>query len=268
MARVTSGPVRGLALAAVVISAAGVVAASVVAPTAAASAVAFCDRIGGQWDGRYCSAAVVSDRNAVREINIVVPPEIDDPLMGGVLSEYLSALMTNWRDVGQRMAADSWGNANLQVFSHGSLRSLVFHEDYHADGTAINDAYRTFTFDLAAGRQVQLADLLTPGTPLTAIPPLAAPFIQAALDAAPPPHPPNTYPFVADRWTPDNVYSGGYRAWALDAGALILYLPDYPVGRDSPVDFSPSARQWSMNGGMVQPRIPLSVLAPILRAGI
>lgn len=259
---------RILALAGAAIAAVASVPFAPIPPTAGASAVAFCDRIGGQWDGRYCSAAVVSDRQAVRQINIVIPAEIDDPLMGGVLGDYLSTLMTNWRTVGQRMAADSWGNANLQVFQHGSLRSLVFHEDYHADGTAINDGYRTFTFDLAAGRQVQLADLLNPGTPLTAIPPLAAPFIQAALDQAPPPHAPGSYPFVADRWTPDKVYSGGYKAWALDAGALILYLPDYPVGRDSPVDFSPSALQWSMNGGIVQPRIPLSALAPILRPGI
>ena len=268
MTRMTSGPTRSIALVAVAIATVAPLLPTPNAPTASASAVAFCDRIGGQWDGRYCSAAVVSDRKAVRQIAIAVPAEIDDPLMGGVLSEYLATLMTNWRNLGQGMAADSWGNANLEVFSHGSLRSLVFHEDYHADGTAINDAYRTFTFDVAAGRQVQLADLLNPGTPLSAIPPLAAPFIQAALDAAPPPHPPNTYPFVPDRWTPDNVYSGGYRAWALDAGSLILYLPDYPVGRDSPVDFSPTALQWSMNGGMVQPRIPLSALAPILRAGI
>jgi hypothetical protein len=62
---------------------------------------------------------------------------------------------------------------------------------------------------MASGRRVQLADL-TNGNPLTAIPPLAQPFIEAALNQAPPPHDPGSYPFVVDRWTPDMVYSGAY----------------------------------------------------------
>ena len=103
---------------------------------------------------------------------------------------------------------------------------------------------------------------------VAAIPTLGAPFIQAALDQALPPHQPNTYPFLPERWTPDKVFSGGYKAWALTPDELILYLPDYPVARDTPVDFTPGAYQWSMSGGTVQPRIPLSALAPALRPGI
>ena len=250
------------------VSVAIAVAASVgAAPSAAASAASLCDQIGGQWNGQSCHATVPSDRKAVREINIAIPGEIDNPVVGGAITQYLTTLMNNWRSAGKNMTADSWGDLNFETFQHGGLRTVVFHEGYHSEGTAINDAYRTFAFDQATGRQVQLADLLSSGN-LAAIPPLAAPFIQAALDQAPPPHDPGTYPFTPDRWTPDTVYSGGYKAWALTPDELILYLPDYPVARDSPIDFTPGVYQWSMNGGAVQPHIPLSALAPILRPGL
>ncbi len=238
------------------------------APTAAASAGSLCDQIGGQWNGQVCHATVPSERKAVREINIAIPGEIDNPIVGGAITDYLTTLMNNWRSVGQSMVADSWGDANFEVFRHGSVTTVVFHEGYHSEGTAINDAYRTFAFDQATGRRVQLVDLLNPGTPLGAIPPLAAPFIQSALDQAAPPHDPGSYPFIPDRWTPDKVFSGGYKAWALTPDELILYLPDYPVARDSPIDFTPGQYLWSMNGGAVQPHIPLSALAPILRPGL
>lgn len=247
-----------------------VVAATVVtAPVASASVVSFCDQIGGQWKGRYCHATVVSERAAVREINIAIPPEIDSAI-GGTISGYLGTLMENWRTAGSQMYQNSWGDANFETFQHGSIRSVVFHETYNSestarlDGPAVNDTYRTFVFDQASGRQLQLSDVVDPA----AVPSLGAPFIQAALDAALPPHQPNTYPFIAERWTPDKVYSGGYKAWALTADDLILYMPDYPVARDSPIDFTPGSYLWSMSGGTVQPRIPLSVLAPALRPGI
>lgn len=232
-----------------------------VAPTAGASPPALCDRMGGVWNGRYCHATVRSERNAVREIDIAIPADIDNPSFTGLLTDYLNTLMNNWRSVGAHMVADSWGSANVEAFQHKNLRTLVFHEDYHADGPFFNNAYRTFTVDLASGRQVRLADLIDPA----AIPALGAPYIQAALDQAPPPHDPGTYPFTADRWTPDMVYSGGYQAWALTPDELVLYMPDYPVGRDTPIDFTPAKPVWSMDGGTVQAHIPLTALRPILR---
>ena len=142
----------------------------------------------------------------------------------------------------------------------------MFHEDYHADGPQPNNAYRTFTFDMASGRRLLLSDLTT-SDPLTAIPPLAQPFVQTALNQAPPPHDPGTYPFLVDRWTPDKVYSGAYKAWALTPDELILYMPDYPVAHDEPLNFTPGVMQWFMDGGTVQAHIPLSALAPVLRPG-
>lgn len=250
--------IRMAGLAGVAIAA---VASAVTAPAASASVASFCDQIGGQWNGQYCHASVATERKAVREINIAIPAEIDGPI-GGVIADYLTTLMNNWRSAGKNMAYDSWGDANFEIFQHGGIRTVVFHEDYHAEGTAINDAYRTFAYE--GGRQVQLADLMD----VNAIPSLGAPYIQAALDQASPPHDPNTYPFTPDRWTPDKVYSGGYKAWALTPTELILYMPDYPVARDTPIDFTPGSYLWSMNGGTVQPHIPLSALSPILRPGV
>lgn len=238
-----------------------------VAPAATASAPSLCGDIGGQFDGQYCRATVPSERNAVRDIKIAIPGDlVDNPATGPAIRDYLIALMDNWRTAGVKMVADSYGEANYQVFRRGDVLSVVFRETYHADGPDFNNAYRTFTFDMADGRRLQLADLVKPGLdPLIAIPPLAQPFVEQALDAAPPPHQPRTYPFVIDRWTPDKVYSGAYKAWALTPDELVIYMPDYPVGRDRPTDFTPGVMQWSMDGGTVQAHIPLSALAPVLR---
>lgn len=235
-------------------------AAGVTAPFASASATSFCDEVAGQWDGQYCHLAVHSERNAVRDIKVAVPGDlVDNP----AVHSYLTTLVGNWKRAGQGMAVDSWGESNYEVFRHGDTVSAVFHETYHADGPDFNNAYRTFTF--GQGRQLQLSDVLKPGADLGAIPPLAAPFIEQALDAAPPPHQAGSYPFIPDRWTPDKVYSGGYKAWALTPNELVLYMPDYPVGHDTPVNYTPGVMQWSMDGGTVQAHIPLSALAPILR---
>lgn len=230
--------------------------------TARASAPSFCGELGGDWDGQYCRTSVVSERNAVRDIKVALPSDlIDNPVTSSVVRDYLRTLVNNWKSVGAHMVADSFGEENYQVFRHGNYLSAVFHEDYHADGPKPNNAYRTFTFDTASGRRVQLADLVT----VSAIPQLGQPFIETALNQAAPPHDPGTYPFIADRWTPDKVYSGGYRAWALTPDELILYMPDYPVGHDEPINFDPGALQWFMDGGTVEAHIPLSALASVLR---
>ena len=186
---------------------------------------------------------MVSERNAVRDIKVAVPDLVDNPTAGPAVRDYLRTLVNNWRTANAHMAADSFGEENYEVFQHGNLLSAVFHEDYHADGPKPNNAYRTFTFDMASGRRLQLSDV-TKSDPLTAIPPLAQPFIETALNQAPPPHDPGTYPFVVDRWTPDKVYSGAYKAWALTPDELILYMPDYPVGHDEPINFTPGVMQW------------------------
>ena len=118
-----------------------------IAPVAAASPLTFCAELAGQWSGQYCHTSVTSDREALRDIKVAIPVEvIDDPVAGPVLRDYLSTLVGNWTRVGQGMAADSFGEANYQLFRRGDTVSVVFRETYHADGPDFNNAYRTFTF--------------------------------------------------------------------------------------------------------------------------
>jgi Protein of unknown function (DUF3298)/Mannan-binding protein len=235
-------------------------------PVASASAESFCAELGGQWDGQYCHTSVLSERNATRDIKMAMPADlVTNPTTGPVIREYLRNLFENWKAKGATMVQDSWGEENFQVYRHGNALSAVFHEDYHADGPWINNAYRTFTFDMADGRTLALTDIVQPGVnPHAAIPPLAEPFIQDALDRAAWQHTPGSYPFTPDRWTPDKPYSGGYRAWALTPSELVLYMPDYPVAHDSPIAYN-QTEQWSMDGGTTEAHIPLSALGPILR---
>ncbi len=194
---------------------------------AGASATSFCGDLGGNWDGQYCHASATSERNAVRDIKVAVPDDlVDNPTTGPVIRDYLRTLVNNWKNANSRMAADSYGEENFEVFRHATCSARCFTRTNHADGPQPNNAYRTFTFDMASSRRVQLSDLTT-SNPLIAIPPLAQPFLETALNQAPPPHDPGSYPFRADRWTPEKVYSGAYKAWALTPDELILYMPDY-----------------------------------------
>ena len=242
------------------------VAAVLTAPAASASAESFCGRLGGNWDGQYCHTSVLSERKATRDIKVAIPADlVDNSTAGPVIRDYLRNLYNNWHAKGISMVQDSWGEENYRVFTHGSALSVAFHEDYHADGPWFNNAYRTYTFDVASGKRLELADITKADVdPLAAIPPLAEPFIQDALDRAAWQHDPGTYPFTVDRWTPDKVFSGGYHAWVITPEELILYLPDYPVGHDSPIQYG-QLQQWSMDGGTVEPHIPLSALSAILR---
>ncbi|KLO39310.1 mannan-binding protein [Mycobacterium nebraskense] len=248
------------------ISAAAAAAAALTAPTASASAQSFCGELGGEWDGQYCHTSVLSERKANRDIKVAVPGDlVDNPGTGPAVRDYLRNLVNNWRTKGASMVQDSWGEENYQVFTHARALSVAFHEDYHADGPSFSNAYRTFTFDMSSGKRIQLADITKPGVdPLATIPPLAGPFIQEALDHAAWQHSPGTYPFTVDRWTPDRVFSGAYKAWVLTPDELILYMPDYPVGHDSPIQYG-QLEQWSMDGGAVEPHIPLSALSSALR---
>jgi hypothetical protein len=242
-----------------VVAAVGAIAAP---PVSTASAQSFCGDLGGDWDGHYCHTAVFSPRKATRDIKMAVP---DGLVERPEIREYLHNLFTNWKTKGATMVQDSFGEENYEIFPHGDALSVVFHEDYHADGPWINNAYRTFSYD-GSGRQLQLADITKPGVdPLTAIPPLAEPYIVEALDQAHWEHEPGTYPFVLDRWTPDKPFGAGYKAWAITPDELILYLPDYPVGHDSPIRYGRFDWQFSMDGGTVEPHIPLAALSSILR---
>lgn len=239
------------------------------APTATASAPSFCEELQAEWDGQRCGTVVVSARKAERYIAFDLPePLLDNPVAGPVVRDFFRRLMTGWRDSGAEAIRDSSAIAYADSFAGpGAVQSLVIHECLEPFGMQANNAYRTFVFDMDKGRRLALADLFKPGVdPMSVIPPAAAPRLTAALDAAAPPHAPNTYPFTVEEFQPGpsgSGYTGDYRAFALSVDELILYMPDAPMLRENP---RPADRLvWSMDGGTVVVRVPLVSLATSLR---
>lgn len=206
-----------------------------------------CDGVHGVWDGKGGRCTSAKDVNGVRlEVSAAYPVDlVDAPPAGPVLTPFVRKFFTDYGET----AANGQGNANLvyQVLTHaGTTKTVVFQSDwYFTSMPHPNAAITTFTFD--SQRQLQLADLLCPGVdPLTAIPPIARPYVQQALDGL---------PFRVEQFEPDHpegALADGYQAWALDGDALILYLP----AERGPGGIAP---------GAVAPHIPLAQLAPILR---
>ncbi|MFL0179576.1 MULTISPECIES: mannan-binding protein [unclassified Mycobacterium] len=244
-------------------------ASTVLAPAAAGSAPSFCDDLQASWDGQRCTTLIVSSRKAERYIAFDLPEAmLDNATAGPIVRDFYRRLMSGWRSSGSEAMRDSSAVAYYESFSGpGAVQSLVVHECLEPFGMQANNAYRTFVFDLATGRRLTLGDLFKPGIdPMTVIAGAAAPVLPAALDAAAPPHAPNTYPFTVEEFQPNpqgSGYTGDYRAFALTPDQLVLYLPDAPILRESP---QPADRfVWSMDGGAVVARVPLASLSPTLR---
>lgn len=177
------------------------------------------DVLGGDWtyqDG-VCTSTITSIRDAIMTLSVGVPLELtDDSTAGPLLRTYLRNRVDDWRETGATMVRANDASINYQIYSHGSTKSVVFHEFWQTVGNTPNDAYRTFTFD--RGKRLELADLFKPAVdPLTALPPLVKPYLRDALDQAQPPHDPGTYPFTTDKFEPQpdgSGYSSNYRAFA------------------------------------------------------
>jgi hypothetical protein len=241
----------------------------ITSPTAAASARGFCDELQATWDGQRCTTLVVSPRKAERYIAFDLPePLLDKAETGPIVRDFYHRLMTGWRDSGAEAIRDSSAIAYFEsIPGPGAVQSLIIHECLEPFGMQANNAYRTFVFDLDKGRRLALGDLFKPGIdPMRVIPPAAAPVLAAALDAAAPPHAPNTYPFTVEEFQPGPAgsgYTGDYRAFAMSPDELVLYLPDAPMLREKP---QPADRfVWSMDGGAVVARVPLTSLSASLR---
>lgn len=251
------------------LAAALVTANTVLAPAAVASAPGFCDELQAKWDGQRCTTLVFSPRKAERYIAFDLPEAmLDNVTAGPAVRDFYRRLMSGWRSSGAEALRDSSAIAYYEAFpGPGSVQSLVVHECLEPFGMQANNAYRTFVFDMATGRRLALGDLFKPGVdPITVIAGAAAPVLPAALDAAAPPHAPNTYPFTVEEFAPSargSGYTGDYRAFALTPDQLVLYLPDAPLLRENP---QPADRfVWSMDGGAVVARVPLTSLSPALR---
>ncbi|HEX7322516.1 MAG TPA: hypothetical protein VF299_06205 [Mycobacterium sp.] len=244
-------------------------AAVATAPVAAASAEQFCTELDASWDGSHCTTVVASQRAAQRSISFELPgPLLDDATAGPALRNYYHRLMDGWRQSGSETPRDSTAYAGYRIFpGPGAVQSVIVHETFEPHGIQANNAYRSFVFDMAQRRRLMLADLFKPGVdPMAVLPPATEPVLPAALDTAAPPHRPGSYPFTVAEFTPGPDgpgYTGSYRAFALAADRLILYLPDAPMLRENP---SPRDRlAWSMDGGTVTIEVPLSALAGPLR---
>ncbi|WP_234783282.1 mannan-binding protein [Mycolicibacter heraklionensis] len=242
---------------------------TVLAPKAVASAPAFCDELQANWEGQRCTTLVVSPRKAERYIAFDLPEAmLDDAATGPVLRDFYRRLMSGWRSSGAEAMRDSSAVAYYESLpGPGAVQSLVVHECLEPFGMQANNAYRTFVFDMATGRRLALGDLFKPDVdPMTVIAAAADPVLPAALDAAAPPHAPNTYPFTVEEFAPSSRgsgYTSDYRAFALTPDQLVLYLPDAPLLRENP---QPADRfVWSMDGGAVVARVPLASLSPALR---
>ncbi|QLL10428.1 mannan-binding lectin [Mycobacterium vicinigordonae] len=241
----------------------------VTAPRASASAEQFCAQLGATWDGTSCTTSVTSLRKAEMFISLGLPqPLLDNPTSGPVLRDYYQRLLDGWRKTGSETPRDSSASTDYQLYpGPGAVQSLIIHENFEPFGIQANNAYRSFVFDMAKGRRLTLADLFKPGVdPQKAIASATAASLPEVLDAAPPPHEPNTYPFTIREWVPGPDgpgYTGSYRAFALCSDHLMLYMPDQPLAREAP---SPPERfVWSMDGGTITINVPLSSLASSLR---
>jgi hypothetical protein len=238
-------------------------------PVARASAEQFCTELNATWDGTKCTRLVTSQRKAEMFISLDLPqPLLDNPTSGPPLRNYYHRLIDGWCKTGSDTPRDSSASADYKLYlGPGAVQSLIVHENFEPFGIQANNAYRSFVFDMANGRRLTLADLFKPGVdPKKAMPPATEAVLPQALDAAPPSHTPNTYPFTVQEWEPGPDgpgYTGDYRAFGLTADHLILYMPDAPIVRENP---SPRDRfVWSMDGGTVTIQVPLSALAGSLR---
>ncbi|BBY22827.1 hypothetical protein MSTO_30320 [Mycobacterium stomatepiae] len=206
-----------------------------------------CNDVHGVWDGKAGRCKLSKDVNgALIEVTAAYPADlVDNPPSGPVLTSFVRKFFTDYGETD----TNGKGSANLssQVLTRaGITKTVVFQSDwYFSSMPHPSAAITTFTFD--SQRQLQLTDLLCPGVdPLTAIPPIAHPYLQRALDGS---------PFQVEQFEPDHPEGAlvdGYQAWALDRDDLVLYLP----AERGPGGISP---------GAVSPHIPLAQLAPILR---
>jgi hypothetical protein len=222
------------------------------------------------WDeaNARCTLSLISQSNATVDITMSMPADlITEPTAGPILQAYALERGRSWRATAQQLIRNNTSFVEATVYAHSpTVKSVTMHEQLHTYTAKPSDAYRTFTFDLRQHKLLRLQDLFAPGIdPLTAIPPLARPYVEDALAAAPPPHLPDIYPFVPEKWQPQpdgSGFSGNYRAFALTPDELILYMPDLPMQHENPPPTN--SWQWSMDGGTVTIRIPLTVLNPVL----
>ena len=134
------------------------------------------------------------------------------------------------------------GTDTLGVGVNVPIRSVLFTNFWYLGGAHSNDDITTFTFDLAAKKQLALSDLFCATDPKPVLDPLVRKHVRSIFDTA------------GSQSVPDySRYTDGYQAWVLDGDDLVIHMP---AGRTGPV-----------HAGMFVAQIPLSELRPQLRDG-
>lgn len=221
------------------------------APVASPSAAGdhLCAGVHGSWDAKSKRCTLTKDANGTHvEVKASYPVDlVDNPTSGPVLTAFVQKFFADYGQTDTNGAGDA--NLSFKLLEHGpNTKTVFFQADwYFSSMPHPGGQITTFTFDLGQNKQLQLSDLFCQGVdPLSAIPPVARPFVQQALTGS---------PFRTEQFEPNQTegeYADNYQAWALDGDALVLYMP---AGR-GPGGVPPA---------FVTPRIPLADFSSILR---
>jgi hypothetical protein len=206
------------------------------------SPAAFCAELGGTWANEACGLTATNAKNITVEVSAKYPVDlVDDPTAGPPLRDFLRDFFTTYGHPDDQVAQDGQASLTYKTYTHGDdVKSVVFTNDWYLGGAHPNDEIATFTFD--DKKPITLTDLLCPGNDaITALPPVARPFIRQAIGDD----------GDISRYEPGGDYAENYKAWFLDGDDLVLVMP--------------ASRFGPAHSGMWQPRIPLSALRPILR---
>lgn len=214
------------------------------------AAVALCTDVGGTWDATSSTCATTgTNANHIKvAVSAQYPADLlDDATAGPVLKEFVRKFFTDYGHPDDAMTRDGDAQLTYQRFQHApNTVSVLFTNFWYLGGAHPNDDITTFTFDLAAHKQLALADLFC-STDAASVNQLLDPLVKRYARS--------TFTRTGSNESlPDYTeYTDGYRAWVLDGDELVIQMP---AGRTGPV-----------HAGMFVARIPLSALGPNLRDG-
>lgn len=184
-----------------------------------------CFQKGGAWDAEAGRCTM----HAGVEVNINYPLELaDSGLMEATIDAYLDDLRTGFlQDFTGSRLVDSvsypWSLiVDYETFAYSpEVLSLKFTVATYTGGAHGNVTFKTFIFDLAANRILDLADLFQPGIdPLATVAPLVNDLALAQIGTMSDPV------WIASGTAPSPE---NYQSFALTADALVFFFPPYQL---------------------------------------
>lgn len=236
------------------------------AASGAPTAAAICDAAAALWDSatETCSLVLANAKNAPTTITATYPVKlVEHPTAGPVLARFLTEFFDRHRrPLDDNATEDSVVTLTYTMFDHQPVTdpqppttSVLFRDySYLAGSPHPNTTLTSFTFDLADGTPLTLADLLCHGVdPDTALPPVIRPHLMQEIERLKATTPPGTAALEVDQFepvapgaAPHDTFVTGYRAWVLDGDQLKFFLPDERTG--------------PVGAGVLTPRVPLAEL--------